>query len=126
MSIKILMYVPGKCSYRNIRFCHTPSEYFIHCKKVFLRGILLKEYIEERAISIANYIIDSNATVRQTAKAFGVSKSTVHKDVTDRLMQINPILAKQARQVLDVNKSERHIRGGLATKEKYAHRQDVC
>lgn len=84
----------------------------------------MKDYIEERAISIAEFIIDSNATVRQTAKAFGVSKSTVHKDVTDRLMQINPTLAKQARQVLDVNKSERHIRGGLATKEKYAHRQE--
>ncbi len=84
----------------------------------------MKDYIEERAIHIANYIIESNATVRQTAKAFGVSKSTVHKDVTDRLTQINPALAKQARHVLDVNKSERHIRGGLATKEKYAHRSD--
>lgn len=83
----------------------------------------MKEYIEERAINIANYIIESNATVRQTAKTFGVSKSTVHKDVTDRLMQINPALAKQARQVLDVNKSERHIRGGMATKEKYLNRQ---
>lgn len=72
-------------------------------------------------MNIANYIIESNATVRQTAKAFGVSKSTVHKDVTDRLMQINPTLARQARQVLDVNKSERHIRGGLATREKYRH-----
>ncbi len=82
----------------------------------------MKEYIEERAVNIANYIIDSNATVRQTAKAFGVSKSTVHKDVTDRLAQINPALARQARQVLDVNKSERHIRGGLATKEKYLHK----
>ena len=81
----------------------------------------MRDYIEERAIGIANYIIDSNATVRQTAKAFGVSKSTVHKDVTDRLMQINPTLAAQARRVLDVNKSERHIRGGLATKEKYMH-----
>ena len=84
----------------------------------------MKDYIEERAIHIANYIIESNATVRQTAKAFGVAKSTVHKDVTDRLMQINPALAKQARHVLDVNKSERHIRGGLATKEKYAHREN--
>lgn len=83
----------------------------------------MKDYIEERAIHIATYIIESNATVRQTAKAFGVSKSTVHKDVTDRLMQINPALAKQARHVLDVNKSERHIRGGLATREKYAHRE---
>ena len=78
----------------------------------------MKDYIEERAITIANYIIDHNATVRQTAKAFGVSKSTVHKDVTDRLVQINPALARQARSVLDVNKSERHIRGGLATREK--------
>ena len=84
----------------------------------------MKDYIEERAIGIANYIIDYNATVRQTAKAFGVSKSTVHKDVTDRLEQVNPRLAKQARRVLDVNKSERHIRGGLATKEKYQHREE--
>ena len=81
----------------------------------------MKDYIEERAVSIANYIIDNNATVRQTAKEFGVSKSTVHKDCTERLMHINPALAKQARRVLDVNKSERHIRGGLATKEKYMH-----
>lgn len=81
----------------------------------------MKGYIEERAVDIANYIISSNATVRQTAKRFGISKSTVHKDVTDRLLQINPALAKQTRQVLDTNKSERHIRGGLATKEKYLH-----
>ena len=82
----------------------------------------MKDYIEERAIGIANYIIDHNATVRQTAKAFGISKSTVHKDVTERLEMINKTLARQARKVLDINKSERHIRGGLATKEKYLHR----
>ena len=81
----------------------------------------MKEYIEERAMEIANYIIENNATVRQTAKAFGISKSTVHKDVTERLMQINSNLATQARMVLDTNKSERHIRGGLATKQKYMH-----
>lgn len=81
----------------------------------------MKDYIEERALSIADYIIENNATVRQTAKAFGVSKSTVHKDVTERLLQINPVLAKQARRILDINKSERHIRGGLATREKYLH-----
>jgi len=81
----------------------------------------LKEYIEERAMEIANYIIENNATVRQTAKAFGISKSTVHKDVAERLEQINPSLAAEARKVLDVNKSERHIRGGLATREKYLH-----
>ena len=79
----------------------------------------MKVYIEERAIAIANYIIESNATVRQTAKKFGISKSTVHKDVTERLLMINPALAARARQVLDINKSERHIRGGMATKDKY-------
>ena len=79
----------------------------------------MKDYIEERAVEIANYIIETKATVRQTAKKFGISKSTVHKDVTDRLSQINPSLASEARQVLDVNKSERHIRGGMATREKY-------
>ena len=81
----------------------------------------MKDYIEERAIEIANYIIENSATVRQTAKQFGISKSTVHKDVTERLLQINPALAKEARKVLDINKSERHIRGGMATKEKYQH-----
>lgn len=81
----------------------------------------MKSYIEERAIDIANYIIEENATVRQAAKKFGISKSTVHKDVTERLLQVNPQLARQARRVLDVNKSERHIRGGLATREKYLH-----
>jgi len=80
----------------------------------------LKAYIEERAIEVANFIISSNATVRETAKKFGISKSTVHKDVTERLTKINPKLAKAAKKVLEVNKSERHIRGGLATREKYA------
>ncbi len=93
----------------------------IHCKNKYRRGIFLKSYIEERAMEIAQYIIDNNATVRQTAKQFGISKSTVHKDVTERLPQINPTLALNARKVLDVNKSERHIRGGLATREKYLH-----
>lgn len=81
----------------------------------------MKDYIEERAVEIANYIIENNATVRHTAKQFGISKSTVHKDITDRLEHINPALAAQARIVLDVNKSERHIRGGMATREKYLH-----
>ena len=81
----------------------------------------MKEYIEKRAIDIANYIVEHNTTVRQTAKQFGISKSTVHKDVTERLAQVNPSLAAEARKVLDVNKSERHIRGGLATREKYLH-----
>ena len=82
----------------------------------------MKKYIEDRAVEVATYIIENNATVRQAAKQFGISKSTVHKDVTDRLMLIDPALATQARAVLDVNKSERHIRGGMATKEKYLQR----
>ena len=82
----------------------------------------MKDYIEERAVEIAYYIIEHEATVRQTAKQFGVSNSTIHKDVTDRLLAINPALAKEARKVLDRNKSERHIRGGMATREKYLHR----
>lgn len=81
----------------------------------------MKGYIEERAIEIARYIIDNHTTVRQAAKHFGISKSTVHKDCTERLVQVNPSLAAEVRKVLDVNKSERHIRGGLATKEKYLH-----
>ena len=66
--------------------------------------------------------IETKATVRQAAKKFGISKSTVHKDCSDRLAEINPGLAAEVRQVLDKNKSERHIRGGLATREKYLHR----
>jgi len=99
----------------------------IQCKKQVIQdGTAMKgsnlfkhKQIEERAAEIAVYIIENNATVRQTAKQFGISKSTVHKDVTERLLQINPSLAEKARVVLDLNKSERHIRGGLATKEKY-------
>lgn len=84
----------------------------------------MKDYIEERAMEIASYIIETKSTVRQTAKKFGISKSTVHKDVTERLLQINPVLARDARKVLDMNKSERHIRGGMATKEKYLHQHE--
>ena len=85
----------------------------------------MKDYIEERAVSVAEYIIESNATVRQTAKVFGISKSTVHKDVTQRLKDMTPALAREARLVLDKNKSERHIRGGIATREKYLHRKNM-
>ena len=82
----------------------------------------MKDYIDERTIEVAKYIIGNNATVRQAAAVMGISKSTVHKDVTERLQQINPALAKEARQVLDINKQERHIRGGMATREKYLHK----
>lgn len=76
--------------------------------------------IEERAITLARYILETKDTVRGTAKKFGISKSTVHKDVSDRIVKINPILAKQVRDILDENKAQRHIRGGMATKLKYS------
>ena len=81
--------------------------------------------IEERAVNLAHYIIDSKDTVRGAAKRFGISKSTVHKDVSERLVKINPSLAKQVREILDENKAERHIRGGLATKLKYKHLKET-
>ncbi len=77
--------------------------------------------IEERSVILAHYIIETKDTVRGAAKKFGISKSTVHKDVSERLKKINPALAKEVRVVLDENKAERHIRGGLATKRKYGH-----
>lgn len=79
----------------------------------------MKGYIEERAIELANYIIDKKTTVRAAAKKFGISKSTVHKDVTERLVRVNSELADDVRIVLEENKAERHIRGGEATKAKY-------
>ena len=82
----------------------------------------MKDYIEQRVIAIANYIVENDATVRCATRVFGVSKSTVHKDCAERLPELNAGLASQVRKVLDMNKSERHIRGGLATKEKYAHK----
>ncbi len=87
----------------------------------------MKTYIEQRAIEVAQYIIENKATVRQAAKAFGISKSTVHKDLTDeeRLPAIDAELAEGVKKVLAVNKSERHLRGGMATKEKYAHNRCI-
>lgn len=76
-------------------------------------------YIEERTVELAKYIIENKCTVRDAAKKYGVSKSTVHKDITERLKKINPRLAKEVREVLDENKAERHLRGGMATKKKY-------
>ena len=75
--------------------------------------------IEERAVMLAQYIVKTKDTVRGAAKKYGVSKSTVHKDVSQRLLKINPRLASEVRVILDENKAERHIRGGMATKHKY-------
>ena len=79
--------------------------------------------IEERAVHLAQYIIDTGDTVRGAAKRFGVSKSTVHKDVSERLIHINKALAIEVRKILDENKAERHIRGGMATKLKYSKKK---
>ena len=79
----------------------------------------MKGNIEERACELAVYIIENRTTVRAAAKKFGVSKSTVHKDLQDRLPQINPSLYLQVREILALNKAQRHIRGGIATRKKY-------
>ena len=81
----------------------------------------MKGILEERAAMLGEYIIEQKATVRSTAKKFGISKSTVHKDVSERLKKLNPQLYIEVKHILDVNKAQRHIRGGLATRRKYRH-----
>ncbi|MCX8073993.1 MAG: sporulation transcriptional regulator SpoIIID [Clostridia bacterium] len=82
---------------------------------------MLEYDIEERAKTLATYIIETKSTVRAAAKMFNISKSTVHKDIAERLEKVNPSLANEAKKILEINKNERHIRGGLATKMKYSH-----
>lgn len=81
----------------------------------------MKETVEDRAVELGEYIVQNQTTVRAAAQVFGISKSTVHMDVAKRLERINPSLYQSVREVLDVNKAQRHIRGGLATREKYKH-----
>ncbi len=81
----------------------------------------MKGIVEERAVELGEYIIEHKATVRGAAKKFGISKSTVHKDVSERLKKLNPQLYIEVKHILDVNKAQRHIRGGLATRRKYRH-----
>ena len=83
----------------------------------------MKGLPEDRAVSFAQYIIETGATVRDTAKQFNISKSTVHKDVSERLKAVNYTLFSEVKRVLDKNRSERHIRGGQATKMKYAKKK---
>ncbi len=84
----------------------------------------MQDYIQKRVLEISNYILESQATVRQTASVFGVSKSTVHKDVTERLPLINEMVARRVRNILENNKAERHLRGGEATRQKYRQQRD--
>lgn len=79
----------------------------------------MKGFVEQRAVELGKYIIQSKATVRKTAKKFGISKSTVHKDVSERLKKVNPQLYREVKSVLEINKAQRHIRGGMATRRKY-------
>lgn len=79
----------------------------------------MKDYIRKRVLDIGNHILESKHTVRQTAVVFGVSKSTVHKDMIERLPTVNKRLANKVRHILELNKAERHIRGGEATRKKY-------
>ena len=79
----------------------------------------MKELVEARAVELGEYIIESHATVRKAAKKFGIRKSTVHKDVSQRLKYVNPELYHEVKTVLEINKAQRHIRGGMATKRKY-------
>ena len=79
----------------------------------------MRHYIEERALELGSFIIENRTTVRAAAQSFGISKSTVHKDVTERLAKLDPSMAGQVKRILDENKAERHIRGGEATKMKY-------
>ena len=84
----------------------------------------MTDTIEERACEVAVYMIETGATVRTAAKKFGISKSTVHKDLSQRLPQCNPALYSQVRKILEVNKAQRHIRGGMATKAKYLREKE--
>ena len=85
----------------------------------------MKEHIEARTVELAKYIIENKCTVREAARKFGISKSTVHKDITERLVQINPSLAEAAKELMLDHKMTRHLRGGMATKLKYARQKEL-
>ncbi len=84
----------------------------------------MKGVVEERAAMLGRYIVETGSTVRAAAKVFGLSKSTVHTDVSERLKKLNPQLYLEVREVLEINKAERHLRGGMATKEKYLQKKN--
>lgn len=104
------------------------SPYPPHIYRVVLKSgrgeFFVKDYIRRRVLEVANYIYQTRSTVRQAAKIFGVSKSTIHKDVTERLNEIDEQLSDMVKEVLEFNKAERHIRGGEATKRKYLQEKE--
>lgn len=95
-------------------------------RTMYVQGVLyLNDNMEQRACDLAVYIIENRTTIRAAAKQFGVSKSTVHKDLSERLEQFNRTLYLQVKEVLDINKAERHIRGGIATQKKYKNEKQA-
>lgn len=109
------VYIFLQMTFKNILKIH----YIVFNKYLSVRGFCMKDYIKERVLMLAEYIINSSDTVRGAAKKFNVSKSTVHKDITERLSMLDKNLLNEVNTVLMKNKEERHIRGGMATKEKY-------
>lgn len=112
---------------RSVSFCASSELVSIicaddtyNCTNVCIGGVFLKQSIEERTVRLASYIIEQRSTVRSTACHFGISKSTVHKDITERLGRIDPAMLEKIRKLMEINRSERHIRGGEATRKKYA------
>ncbi len=97
------------------------NSFFTYLLLICKGGLFLNYTVEDRAAELGEYIVRNNATVRAAAKVFGISKSTVHTDVSERLKKSDYSLYLKVRKVLDENKAQRHIRGGLATKEKYEH-----
>jgi putative DeoR family transcriptional regulator, stage III sporulation protein D len=85
----------------------------------------MREHIWRRVMEVSQYVLDNRATVRDAARTFGISKSTVHKDVSERLPRLNPALAQEVKEVLESNKAERHLRGGEATRRKYTQRANA-
>ena len=128
---------PVRSNQGNIIIIHTTDKSFIYSNEVTIPGYDMSRIYKstskygnngdnkERCVILGEYIIETNSTVRETASRFGISKSTVHKDISERLEKINPSLAIEAKKVLEINKSERHIRGGMATKLKYQHEKSV-
>ncbi len=99
---------------------HKSLSLLIYLYRTRLYGVMrMKGAVEERAVELGEYILENRATVRAAAKRFHISKSTVHKDVSERLRTVDPGLYGQVRHVLEVNKAQRHIRGGMATRRKY-------
>lgn len=115
----VILYISARLYWYTLPTAYPPPGFHIYGLCEFGEWCILYTNIEERACDLAEYIIENKATVRAAAKQFNISKSTVHKDLTERLKTVSPALYHQVRELLDINKAERHIRGGMATRRKY-------